>query len=69
MFYADSSFISEKFIFTNTIPPFEWNTIKSDELFKIGDISIRTQFQKHENGFSLGFVFNEKFAYSTELAN
>ena len=35
------------------IPPFEWNTIKTDELFKIGDVTIRTQFQKHGNGFSL----------------
>ena len=50
------------------IPPFEWNSIETDELFKIGDVTIRTQFQKHGSGFSLGFVFNEKFAYSTDVS-
>ena len=51
------------------IPPFEWNSIKTDEHFVIGDINIRTLFQKHGNGFSLGFVFNEIFAYSTDVSS
>ena len=51
------------------VPPFEWNTIKTNECFVVGDITIRTQYQEHGNGFSLGFVFNEKFAYSTDVSS
>ena len=51
------------------VPPFEWNTIRKDEQFVIGDIKVRTQYQKHGNGFSLGFVFNDKVAYSTDVSS
>ena len=49
-------------------PPLEWNTIQTDETFTIGDIEIRTLYQKHGNGFSLGFVFNGRIAYSTDVS-
>lgn len=49
------------------VPPMIMNEIAVGDCLNIGDFSIDVLHQDHGNTASLGFVFNEKFGYSTDV--
>ncbi len=51
------------------VPPMDLNVISAGERLKIGDLDIDILHQEHGNAMSLGFLFNEKFAYSTDVVD
>ena len=50
-------------------PPLNMNYIKYFEEFDIGNINIKTIKQDHGVMNTLGFIFNNKFAYCTDVVN
>ena len=49
------------------VPPMRIAPIETGESMTIGDIAIDIFHQNHGNTSSLGFMFNGKFAYSTDV--
>ena len=49
------------------VPPMRIAPIETGESITIGDIAIDIFHQDHGNTISLGFMFNGKFAYSTDV--
>jgi len=49
------------------VPPMRMDNIQAGTSITIGDIEIDIYHQEHGNAFSLGFMFNRKFAYSTDV--
>lgn len=49
------------------VPPMQMREIAAGDCLQIGDISIDVLHQDHGNTTSLGFVFNKKFGYSTDV--
>jgi phosphoribosyl 1,2-cyclic phosphate phosphodiesterase len=49
------------------VPPMRMREIAAGDCLQIGDISIDVLHQDHGNTTSLGFVFNKKFGYSTDV--
>lgn len=49
------------------VPPMNMNEIAAGDCLAIGDLSIDVLHQEHGNTTSLGFVFNKKFGYSTDV--
>ena len=47
----------------------EMRELEAGQSLAIGDIQIECFFQQHGNGFSHGFVFNDKCAYSTDVSH
>ena len=52
---------------TYFFPPFKSVEIIHENTFLINDIEIKTLYQIHGSSFSYGFIFNDKFGYSTDL--
>lgn len=50
------------------VPPLHLETIEAGSGFEINGCSIQTYFQKHGNSFSLGFKFDNRAAYSTDVS-
>lgn len=48
-------------------PPLSLEQIGPGQPFKIGAISVLPFYQAHGNSFSLGFKFDNQFAYSTDV--
>jgi phosphoribosyl 1,2-cyclic phosphate phosphodiesterase len=48
-------------------PPLTLDEIEPGQAFTIGDIEIMPYYQGHGNSFSLGFKFDDLFAYSTDV--
>lgn len=49
------------------VPPMRMDNIEAGTSITIGDIEIDIYHQDHGNSSSLGFMFNRKFAYSTDV--
>ena len=49
------------------VPPMRMDTIEAGSSITIGDINVDIFHQDHGNTSSLGFMFNDKFAYSTDV--
>lgn len=49
------------------IPPMTMNEINPGDEMMIGDIKINVFHQDHGNSNSLGFLFNDRFGYSTDV--
>ncbi|MGC6517915.1 MAG: MBL fold metallo-hydrolase [Candidatus Puniceispirillaceae bacterium] len=49
------------------VPPLDHRLMKADEVIEIGDITVKTLHQDHGNTTSLGFIFDDKCAYSTDV--
>jgi len=49
------------------VPPLTHHMIAADQDLTIGDIHIHTLHQDHGNAMSLGFIFNDACAYSTDV--
>ena len=73
-----ASFIKKRFdyLFTKSSnsqsyfePPLKMNIINFYEEFEIGNINIKTIKQDHGVMNTLGFIFNNKFAYCTDVVN
>ena len=52
---------------TYFVPPMKTVPIAADTSISIGDLQIEIFHQDHGNMDSLGFLFNERFAYSTDV--
>ena len=49
------------------VPPMRLETIETGTTMNVGDLAIDIFHQDHGNTASLGFMFNRKFAYSTDV--
>jgi len=49
------------------VPPMKLHDIQPSSQLAIGDCTIDILHQDHGNSFSLGFMFDRKFAYSTDV--
>lgn len=49
------------------IPPLKMNIIAPDDRLEIGDVVINVMHQDHGTTHSLGFLFNNKIGYSTDV--
>ena len=49
------------------VPPMRMDNIEAGTSITIGDLEIDIYHQDHGNASSLGFMFNGKFAYSTDV--
>lgn len=50
------------------VPPLKLIEIEAGESISINGCQIQTYFQQHGNTFSLGYQFDRKFAYSTDVS-
>ena len=51
------------------VPPMHMDNIEAGTSITVGDINVDIYHQEHGNAFSLGFMFNGKFAYSTDVVD
>lgn len=49
------------------VPPFTMRVFETGDEIQVKDSHIQTYYQGHGNMFSVGFQFDRKFAYSTDL--
>ena len=49
------------------VPPMRMVETNPGEVLTIGDITVEVMHQDHGNSFSLGFLFNSRFGYSTDV--